>query len=767
MKFMKARKTVFYKIMISYIVLSSIIIMEMSLSFYYSVSKNYHKEISVLNENILNYAQNVIDENLMQRAEKVCQDLLVWISYNESIVSDLKSVDMWNLSDARTVYNYICETARYNTEILESIHVYFTTSEGLISTRSGIVRNRFDKNNRFLNLDWIDEFEKSGKQCFWLSTRDIFYSPSFSIKAFTVVKSMQYSYKGEKGNIYVALDIDAEVLSKRLKQVSRTEDSGVLMIDSDGTAIAGTSEEYAGSNLAEKEYVSKILSDSKESDVFRWKRDRKNVVVSYTTFRQNNWRLVFIMPSEYYYKASFAMKRSMFLAILFTIIMAVILTKIFTGHIYHPLKNIINSIVGGDGRKNVNEFDLIDETFKRLSIDKKNLRGMLELYEPQIKQNFVNCLISHTIENEGSLAERLKLLGSDADAKGIYRCAVLEFDKGAYETLDLEVCQYLKYVVLEKVDQLCEDKGEFIASEVLGSVNRIAIICAESSREEAEKLFCSIARQMEEEYMVQVITAWGIRTNGMLCVYRSYESVLKALSYRWLFPAEKILYAEVCEEREKSDLVPKLPEQTIFLSALKERDLSEAQRCLEKITEELVNGKYSIAHCHEEVLSLVSAVAGFMRENSIKSEQIIERSLQEDFLTTGNIHEFRQWLMSVISSTMDALGGQDNQRYSELIAEVKNYCRENLGGDLSLTGIAENIFISPKYLSHLFKEKTGQNLTEYIFGLRMEKSVELLRETDYNIEKIAGMVGFNTPHYFIKKFKEVYGVTPKKYKLRN
>ena len=156
-----------------------------------------------------------------------------------------------------------------------------------------------------------------------------------------------------------------------------------------------------------------------------------------------------------------------------------------------------------------------------------------------------------------------------------------------------------------------------------------------------------------------------------------------------------------------------------------------------------------------------------MRENGIKSEQIIERSLQEDFLTTGNIHEFRQWLMSVISSTMDALGGQDNQRYSELIAEVKNYCRENLGGDLSLTGIAENIFISPKYLSHLFKEKTGQNLTEYIFGLRMEKSVELLRETDYNIEKIAGMVGFNTPHYFIKKFKEVYGVTPKKYKLRN
>lgn len=99
-----------------------------------------------------------------------------------------------------------------------------------------------------------------------------------------------------------------------------------------------------------------------------------------------------------------------------------------------------------------------------------------------------------------------------------------------------------------------------------------------------------------------------------------------------------------------------------------------------------------------------------------------------------------------------------------MIENTKNYISKNLAEDLSLNSVAEKIFISPQYLSKVFKDETGMNFVDYVTQTRMEKAKELLTSTTENIETIAEKVGYNTPHYFIKKFKERYGVTPRNYR---
>ncbi|MNE66448.1 HTH-type transcriptional regulator GadX [compost metagenome] len=77
--------------------------------------------------------------------------------------------------------------------------------------------------------------------------------------------------------------------------------------------------------------------------------------------------------------------------------------------------------------------------------------------------------------------------------------------------------------------------------------------------------------------------------------------------------------------------------------------------------------------------------------------------------------------------------------------------------------MSSKVFISPKYLSKLFKEELGVTYTDYITGRRMERATMLIANNDMSIEQIAVTVGYGTTAYFIKRFKEMYGCTPGNY----
>lgn len=77
---------------------------------------------------------------------------------------------------------------------------------------------------------------------------------------------------------------------------------------------------------------------------------------------------------------------------------------------------------------------------------------------------------------------------------------------------------------------------------------------------------------------------------------------------------------------------------------------------------------------------------------------------------------------------------------------MKNYIYENYQEDLSIDMLAEKVYLSPGYLSSIFKQETGMNLNRFIKGYRMDKARELLEYSPKKISQIAREVGFsNTP----------------------
>jgi len=98
------------------------------------------------------------------------------------------------------------------------------------------------------------------------------------------------------------------------------------------------------------------------------------------------------------------------------------------------------------------------------------------------------------------------------------------------------------------------------------------------------------------------------------------------------------------------------------------------------------------------------------------------------------------------------------------IQMIREYIESHLADGLSLEELGEYVHLHPVYLSKLYKQETGSNLSSYISLKRLEKASRLLIESNLHVVDISRMVGYKKTQYFIKLYKEEYGVTPQQYR---
>ncbi|ADQ06435.1 transcriptional regulator, AraC family [Caldicellulosiruptor hydrothermalis 108] len=102
----------------------------------------------------------------------------------------------------------------------------------------------------------------------------------------------------------------------------------------------------------------------------------------------------------------------------------------------------------------------------------------------------------------------------------------------------------------------------------------------------------------------------------------------------------------------------------------------------------------------------------------------------------------------------------------EKIKSALDYISSNYAAPLKIEDLSRITNLSKYYFCRLFKEITHLTPIDYINKFRVEKAIELIKNTNLSISEIAFEVGFDNVSYFIKVFKEHVGVTPLQYKKR-
>ncbi|MEW8956366.1 response regulator [Clostridium sp.] len=175
-----------------------------------------------------------------------------------------------------------------------------------------------------------------------------------------------------------------------------------------------------------------------------------------------------------------------------------------------------------------------------------------------------------------------------------------------------------------------------------------------------------------------------------------------------------------------------------------------------KIEEHIIN---------QITLNLIFRIKTMLKSYNLNTDFLIERETNM-FKEDSKLQTIDEAFSSVHSICIDSIRLL-KETYIEsedtTISKAIDYIKDNYNKDLSLSNVAKHAYLSESYLSRKIKQTLGVGFSEYVNSLRIEKSIELLRDPNLKVSEIALMVGYSDYRYFSNIFKKYTGYSPKEF----
>jgi two-component system response regulator YesN len=165
--------------------------------------------------------------------------------------------------------------------------------------------------------------------------------------------------------------------------------------------------------------------------------------------------------------------------------------------------------------------------------------------------------------------------------------------------------------------------------------------------------------------------------------------------------------------------------------------LSKIEQYMYEINKDIISAFSDVSLVHQQI-----------REANQRSVTL------EEFLNSYIVH-----LTSLFERVIEY--APKNSKY---IRQAHYYVDQNMGKAITLTDVADEFGINPVYFSHLYKQTTGKNFTDFVTERKIGAAKTYLEQKKIKILDVAAMTGFSNPKYFARAFKEQEGLTPSEYR---
>ncbi|MCM3714453.1 response regulator [Alkalihalobacillus oceani] len=174
--------------------------------------------------------------------------------------------------------------------------------------------------------------------------------------------------------------------------------------------------------------------------------------------------------------------------------------------------------------------------------------------------------------------------------------------------------------------------------------------------------------------------------------------------------------------------------------------------------------EHSLATVKIEAYSLVYAL------HSISEKEFqfpLSFNMIEEIATLNeskNKEQVKEWVQRYLADFQKRLEQWKAERSESIIDRVIDYMNQHYMEACQLSDAAASVYLSPKYLSELFKKSTGETFTSYLTKVRIKKAELLLSNTKIKVTEIARMVGYDDPNYFSTVFRKALNCSPNHYR---
>jgi two-component system response regulator YesN len=150
-----------------------------------------------------------------------------------------------------------------------------------------------------------------------------------------------------------------------------------------------------------------------------------------------------------------------------------------------------------------------------------------------------------------------------------------------------------------------------------------------------------------------------------------------------------------------------------------------------------------------------------MSLTSATAMELMEKSREISLLTTWQ--DIQLWLeksLGELAERIRALGAGPSLAVKKALSFIEGHFREGI----KLADMAEQVCLSPNYLSQQLKQQTGKSFLEHVSGWRIEEAKRLLAGSLASVSEVAFQVGYENPRYFSEVFQRHCGMTPSQFR---
>ncbi|MBE7683791.1 AraC family transcriptional regulator [Paenibacillus sp. P13VS] len=751
------------RMVFSYLAVVLVIALLFGSILYLFFSHQYSKEIRINKQLQLQSAVNYIETSVIDKVNQVYLSLAlgspVSIQLDSLQGNHSKILDIEQLLKSQ-VQNY--------SDLIQAIHVYDTENHFMISSVYGLQLHEVNPSSEDTAYDWIKAMKKSDRSSLWMQTRMVpedtyIESPeqSSTMPLISYVHSYPFQSSGQDSKVMVAIDIKESTISQLIRNMIPADYENTYIVDQRGVVISAADKSMLGSSTSEN-LLQSLLSSPSSGESFTPIFNHDAYVVSHEQFEENGWRMYTTTPNKSFYYKLDSLKEVSALLGLIAVAVGIAMSFGFTVANYSPLKRILNNIkarVDSPSSLKQNEYRFIDSAISNLSIKVDSLEETLQANHKMIRHSIMLNMLNNRFTTE-ELTEQLQSVRVSM-AYSRYRCIVIDPVSEKWKELQPRQLQHTLYTMIQQLETAEMAETKLLAEELQD--HKIAVIICTNQCEEpvSDHIVSFIHSEARSRFSLDFAVSLGGWVEHFTKIHTSYHEANALIQYSYFFPALSAIQDLDLLQRETSGL--EIPDTYLmnFEKKLQSRDMDGTIQAIQDVVSTIKAGPYSAEYSRIILLKMVSIYADCISQVRWQPAEASSMNVYKQYSSFYNINRYSEWLTHLVTEFITHMEKRSEVRSPDTISAVKAYVREHLSGDLTLDHVAEQVFISPKYLSKIFKEETGMAYSEYVTNQRMERARELIAKQEFTIEQVASTVGYRTSAYFIKKFKEIHGCTPK------
>lgn len=704
-------------------------------TFYNMNTKTYMQSVVAYNQRVSEIAFGNIDQQIMHRAANIPSMYFADIPLNEAVLYPQRVDISASPTQITALTSQMNEISNSFPEV-SSIDVLYEGTNTIVSGHRNLhfVQSKADY-DRY--LPWYRQYEAAGENTLFLPAAANAYPGSENV--LTLVTKIQNSrWRGD--NIVTAIHIlpssFSEYIDEHQGQLVVTSGSGTILYSTPGKDIPAQQIATAAQKVAS--------AGGNQTQTIQL--DELDLVVS--CYSDSSLGISYYHATRYdtFFKDYNLHLRSLILNYVLSVLFitgVLFLTSYLNNTAYHKKLMTISKRAGFAVAEKAEAFD---RSADAIASQLTSLNSVVEQTRPVLYRNYVRSLILGRYA--GDAYEQLRPLM----AKSGFFCFIIHLTPADSLSVQMDILGAI----------LTKDAQDYSLLLTTLEKNEIAVVvsveyeCLSQVRTHLNQCFDDLwTGHYAADGQWFPLTEENIKA--------AFDSTLNIYRYHFIFPEKSRLHYDTIGQAQSKNSGSHLKLFAEIEKDILSENLLDLKRRLYALAESFQFGTYSIDYCSSTLRDLVTMLYNITQSQQLDMWVAFGYDIRAHYKQIGDIDEFYRWSCDLCEVLMQNIRQRKKGLPADLQSRIVQLIDKNLENDISLEFLADSLLLRPDVLSRTFKQLMGTSYSSYTKDKKLTRAKVLIAE-GHSMKDISQQLGYNSTQYFIKIFKETYGITPYQYK---